>query len=959
MRISLILIAILSTVAAANAQPQPAQRPPEPKSPVDAKMSFDYFQIASGYKIELAASEPNVVDPVAVRFDEAGRMWVVEMRDYPNGPSAGQPPMSRIKVLDDKDHDGFYETSTVFADKLLFATGLQPWKGGVIVTMAGEVAYMKDTDGDGKADHREKWFTGFAEDNPQLRANHPTLALDNHVYISNGLRGGEILDHRSEGRIPIPLRGMDFRFDPRSDRSEAVTGVGQFGLTFDNYGNRFVCSNRNPCKQIVIKDRYLKQNPLAAIPTLVNDVSPAGDSSRIFPISRAWTTSNLHAGQFTAACGVTIYRGDLMPSMTGNSFTCDPTGNLVHRDILKLAGATYTSKPAHDGFEFLASTDEWFRPVNMENGPDGALYVVDMYRAVIEHPRWVPEELKNRPDERYGDDRGRIYRVIPVKGQRRQHSSLAGQSPKELVQLLDHRNAWHRETAARLLIEQRDHGAILLDLKKLALAASTPIGRIRTLWLLHAIDQLDPKTLSWAAGDSNFRVRQQVVALAELQSSKVSVAPKASSLIGFQQALYFAAEQKSELQVLFSIAQQSIDDPWTQRALLLAVGKQAGALATQLLNESENTGDGSLLVALADQTSRSPDKRLQKQLLQAIVDHKGELSLQRRLLIAMIRRLPLLKVTGAAEDERLRDSVIAIFERAIQTAKDASAKSETRCEAIGLAAYHTDSVDALQQLTVDQDQAVRLTAINALSRKNAVASWKELLKRFPSDSPAIRRAVVNAMILRPERTELLLDEIENKRIKVAELDRGQTNRLLSHNDAKLAARAKVLLSNAIPADRQKVLADYKAALQLQANPVRGRDVFKKNCSVCHRIGDIGVDVAPNISDSRTKQPLQILTDVIQPNRAIDNNYVSYAVRTEDGQSLTGILTSETATSITLKQQEGKVTTLLRSDIEQLRSTGVSLMPEGLEKNISHQDMADLVSFIKNWRYLDGRTPFKK
>src|SRR5947209_5704467 len=387
-----------------------------PLAPADALKGF---QLADdSLKIELAAAEPEVIDPVAIRFDEDGRMWVVEMTDYPLGnPDKNGPPLSRVRVLEDKDGDGRFETSTTFADKLLFATGLQPWKGGVFVTMSGKLVYMKDTDGDGRADVNETWFEGFAEQNSQLRANHPRLALDNWIYVANGLRGGQVINRKLGEKEPINISGMDFRFHPLTGAAEAVTGNGQFGLCFDDWGNRFNCSNRNPVRHVVIEDRYLKANPGVTVSATVNDVAAWGEQSRIFPISRAWTTSNLHAGQFTAACGVYIYRGDLLPAeFKGNVFTCDPTGNLIHREIMQPAGPTFTSKAAYEGKEFLASPDEWFRPVNMELGPDGALYVVDMYRCVIEHPDFVPDELKRRPDLRLGDDRGRIWRIVPAEG---------------------------------------------------------------------------------------------------------------------------------------------------------------------------------------------------------------------------------------------------------------------------------------------------------------------------------------------------------------------------------------------------------------------------------------------------------------------------------------------------------------------------------------------------------------
>jgi putative heme-binding domain-containing protein len=233
------------------------------------------------------------------------------------------------------------------------------------------------------------------------------------------------------------------------------------------------------------------------------------------------------------------------------------------------------------------------------------------------------------------------------------------------------------------------------------------------------------------------------------------------------------------------------------------------------------------------------------------------------------------------------------------------------------------------------------------------------LKDFPVQTPAVRRAVRDAVVGPADRASLLLNEIEEKRLAVTELDRVRADRLLTHSDPQVAARAKQLLAEILPADRKQALADYQPVLKLKADAGAGREVFRKNCSTCHRVAGVGVDVAPDISDTRTKTAEQLLADILQPNRAIDNNYVSYAVVTADGQTLNGVIAAETATSVTLKQAENKIVTLLRQDIEELRSTGISLMPDGLEKNIPPQEMADLLSFLKNWRYVDGQVPLGK
>ena len=300
--IGLLIVCLVPAALAQEATPATSR----PLSPAEALAKFQLAE--PELKIELAAAEPEVIDPVAIRFDERGRMWVVEMRDYPLGPPAGEAPLSRIKILEDRDLDGKFETATIFADKLSFVTGLQPWKGGVIVTLAGRIAWMKDTSGDDKVDVDETWYTGFAEQNSQLRANHPRLALDNHVYVANGLRGGVVVNKRLPDEKPINLQGRDFRFDPLTGKAESVSGNGQFGLCFDDWGNRFTCTNRNPVIHVVLEDRYLKLAPKIPIPAVVQDVAAAAEKSKVYPISRAWTTSNLHTGTFTAACGVHVYR---------------------------------------------------------------------------------------------------------------------------------------------------------------------------------------------------------------------------------------------------------------------------------------------------------------------------------------------------------------------------------------------------------------------------------------------------------------------------------------------------------------------------------------------------------------------------------------------------------------------------------------------------------------------------
>jgi putative membrane-bound dehydrogenase-like protein len=961
----------------------PAQTIPSPLSPRD---SLRYLQVHPALRVELAACEPQVVDPIALRFDEQGRMWVVEMRDYPHGPAPGETPRSRIVVLTDTDADGFFETAEVFADGLLFVTGIQPWKGGVFVTLAGKLDYMRDTDGDGRADVVETWFTGFAEENSQLRANHPRLGLDQHIYVANGLRGGMVRDaRRPDSQPPVSLRGMDFRFEPHSGRYEAISGNGQFGLTMDDFGRRFVCSNRNPLMHVVLEDRYVRLNPRVPIPAVVHDVAAAGEQSRLFPLSRNWTTSNLHAGQFTAACGVTIYRGDALPAeFRGNGFTCDPTGNLVHREIVQPQGPTFAGRPARPSVEFLASPDEWFRPVNLESGPDGALYVVDMYRAVIEHPQFMPEELKNRPDLLWGNDRGRIYRVVaqdaPSTG-RPTDLPLDALSSEQLVALLAHSNAWHRETAARLLYERQD-ASVRQALEQLAGSGPHPPARAAALWALQGLGCLDEPTLLNALRDPDASVREQAYVLCEHLADPSPAVRQAAQQderdprAAFQQILSLARMDAATwgaeglLSRLGAMAVRHSEDIWMRRAVLLAAGSQAGPLVLRIaesLQQPPTEGNGPLqwMVDLAAAAGADPSDLAPRALLEddrwAALDRAGtaaRLAVLKGLADGLLRAKRSLATLLPQLPPRARDRAQATLRDARRLAAAAGQPAALRLLAIDLLAHDLSAADTLAPLALgDGEQAIRIRAVAALAQQAGhLEVWRQLLEQFSSQTPAVRSAVLDAVLARQERVALLLDALSHKHIRAGELDRARTTRLLNQTDADLRQRAQRLLAEAVPADRQQVLADYRRALELPADPLRGREVFRKNCATCHRIADIGVNVAPDIADSRTKQPEQLLTDILQPNRAIDNNYISYTVITVDGRSLTGIVAAEGSTSVTLRQPEGKSITLLRSEIDQMQSNGISLMPEGLEKNIPHQEMADLIAFIKNWRYLDGRTP---
>lgn len=981
----------LSTVDAQDAAPATVV-----KSPLSTDEALKSFVLASpDLKIELAAAEPEVVDPVAIAFGNDGAMWVVEMRDYPYGPKSGsgEKPRSQIKRLLDKNQDGRFESATVFASEILFPTGVLPWRDGIIVTLAGEIAFFADRDGDGHAEFKETWFTGFSQENSQLRANHPTFGPDGWIYVANGLRGGTIVAAKPEWKAkgqPVALAGFDFRFNPLTGEAGAVSGNGQFGLCFDDYGNRFICSNRNPVQHVVLEDHYIRRNPFLAVKKTVQDVAPFAENSRLYPISRAWTTSTLHANQFTAACGIQFYRGDaLPPEFLGNAFTCDPTGNLVHREVVASVGASFTSHAADENQEFLASTDTWFRPVNLANGPDGSLYVVDMYRAVIEHPDWMPNELKTRKDLLDGSDRGRIWRIKSVEPnmlQERPDETIDKLTTKEMIELLEHRNAWHRETAMRILLERNPHEVrdlLKANWKQNKLTRS----RLRVLWMLRILEsRLSPAVLAWSeTKNRDAKVREHVAAaigenLDELLGEEAAmdlVEEETDDRVRFRLALDLSGrsdDARLERKLLIHLLDHGAEDPWLRIAVATTRCTPPESLIIELLDHWQACGatpDGGmdLIEELSEVAAAQMVPGAAKLYFKSLLTFESPtLSTQivHDLQLAGLRGFGqgaarrgvslLAHLEHVGESERpLIDPLIA---RALEEVGDTETPLARRLLILKTLRHVPNQVvakAALELALSSEEVQLRLGALDTATQSGDAMIGTRLLEAFDSQTPQLRRAFLDVLLANESRTLLLLEKLEQNQIKPAEVDITRQARLTKHRNPEIATRSAKLFSGA-SSDRAAVMTKYQPALNIKGDPMRGRAIFEKNCVTCHRVANIGVNVGPDIGDTRDKTPAYLLTNILDPNRAVDANFFAYTLVTKQGRIMTGLVKSETASSITIRLPEGKEETVLRGDVEELKSSGQSLMPIGMEKTISVEHMADLINFLKNWRYLDGTVP---
>lgn len=475
------------------------------------------FQLAPGLRVELAAADPLVQDPVAMAFDPQGRMWVVEMRSYmPDLDGNGEDhPTGRVSVLEDTDGDGFFEKGTVFLDQLIMPRALCFVRDGVLIGAPPKLWFCRDTDGDLKCDERTEVATDYGIQvdpkrpelaNPERAPNAPLYALDNWVY---------------NGAYTAKFRWRDGKWE-----RGVTTFRGQWGLSQDDFGRLYHGSNSDQLRCDVVPSHYLGRNPNFPRPLGANVKVPADQfvwPARVNPgINRGYRPEMLRDGklkEFTAACAHYIYRGDLLgPEFYGNAFVCEPAGNLIKRNLLTETNGTVAAREAYRQREFLASTDERFRPVNLYTGPDGALYVVDLYRGVLQHRISLTSYLRQQSEER-GLDKGirlgRIWRVVPEgKPAPRAKPDFAKQTPAQWITHLSQANAWWRETAQRLLVEKGDL-SVVPALQQLATSGKEPLGRLHALWTLEGLRQLDPRTVTAALKDRDERVRVAAVRVSE------------------------------------------------------------------------------------------------------------------------------------------------------------------------------------------------------------------------------------------------------------------------------------------------------------------------------------------------------------------------------------------------------------------------------------------------------------
>jgi putative membrane-bound dehydrogenase-like protein len=937
---------------------------PGPKSP---EASLRCLKARPGFVAELVAAEPLVQDPIAFAWGPDGKFWVVEMGDYPLGADAKGKHGGRVKFLEDTDGDGKYDRSTVFLDGLGYPTGVTPWRQGVLVTCAPDILYAEDLDGDGKADRRLPIYTGFGEGNQQHRVNTLAWGLDNWLHVANGDSDGTIRSLKSKQTADI--RGRDLRIRPDEGAIDAETGRTQFGRSRDDWGNWFGGNNSNPVWHFALEDHYLRRNPHVAPPNLRVPVPAVPGNSPVFPRSRTLPRFNDYhtANRFTSACSPIVYRDELFgPGFRDNLFISEPVHNLVHREVMSPQDFTFRSTRAagEEQSEFLASTDNWFRPTMIQTGPDGALWVADMYRHVIEHPQWIPKDWQERLDLRAGYDRGRIYRVYPVGTRPRAIPRLDQMELPDLVQALDSPNGWQRDTVQQMLIWKQAQEAVPM-LVKLAREAKRPQTRLHALCTLDGLNGLSPVLLKDALADEHFGVRRHAVRLCETLLAK---SPELGAAL-----LRLTDDLDPQVRLQLACTLGEWDDPRAGAGLgqLLATDPDDPYLTTAAYSSvNAKNLDATLQTVLSTSGSPAPVTRLlrladalgQKEALATLLDRvlspppDGFQPWQYQALGGLLDNL---KQRGTSFTElaakgpksaEMQGKFDALLLAARKSAVNGKAPVETRIASLAVLGRtektQGEDIELFAGLLVPQSpEGLQLAAVAALARSGNRKSASVLLERWGSYSPAVRAQVLDVLLQRKESTLLVLDAVAEKKVHVAEIDTSRRQRLVDHRDSAIRDRARKVLAGAIDADRQKVIDLFRKDM-LKGDVARGKAVFTRHCIACHQFKGEGKPIGADLASLTDKSPDALLTAILDPNRAIEARFVNYVVEMKDGRLLVGLLLSETATSITLIGPDGKESVLLRNDLESLTSTGKSAMPEGFEKELQPQGVADLIAYLR-------------
>jgi putative heme-binding domain-containing protein len=990
--ITLVLVSCAVAAATARADaplPHHQDRPPgDPLSPAEA---IGKMTVPPGFRVEVVAAEPDIVNPVAMTFDERGRAWITESLEYPRKPAG--PGRDRVKVVEDTDGDGKADKFTVFADGLNIPSGIAVGHGGVWVANAPDILFLQDTDGDGKADRREVVVTGFGRSDTHELPNSLTWGPDGWLYGWNGVFNPSRVAHR--GRT-FDFTCAIFRIHPRTRAFELFCeGTSNpWGIAFDPDGSTFASACVIDHLWHLVETGYYHRQG-GPYPPFTWKIGSIVD----------------HAHQKAAYCGIHYFDSPAYPpEYRDRLYMGNIHGNCINVDTIARNGSTYRASAAPD---FLTANDAWFMPVAQKTGPDGCLYILDWY------DRYHCYQDANRDPAGIDRLKGRLYRVRYQDAPRRAGFDLAKETDEALIRLLASPNVYDRDVAQRLLTERlldnpvkpaepglsgrrialAPGGKTRQGLRALVLDAKQPRkARMHALWalvgggavgddFLHALmDDPDDAFRAWgvrAAG--NLRRGLDSVRLDRM-------ARDPSPDVRLQAAI---AARKVEgvdpMPALLSAMARSGDDPliphvvWQNLHPLLE--DRAGAFAELVarLDPQEAAGVSAILPRAIERilARRDPDPAPAVRLVTLLAGGPpAAVGAARAALEALSAKVQTGEIAGPRL-EALREGLRPL----VRTALDDPSRSPLRFEAVVLATSWKDPeatraarevfrspeaepsrrlqalgalaaagdrevLDAVAEALVDRrdgSSAFRGQLLAALGKLDDPRVAAVVLEGYPRLEPELRPRAIELLTQRPAWGLALIDAIGRDAVPADALNVNHVRKLLGSRDAELVRRVKArwgAVREGRNPQREQVIARMRAFLRANpGDPSAGRIVFANLCGQCHKIYGQGQDVGPDLTSNGRASFEQLLSNVFDPSLVIGPAYQATTVATADGRVLTGLLAEDNPQRIVLKTQGGKLETIPRDDVDELKVSPLSLMPEDVEKQLKPQELADLFAFL--------------
>jgi len=927
--------------------------------PLDTNNAIQSFELPEGYTIELVASEPLIRDPINLAFDAAGDMWVVEMGGYPEKENGG-----RIKRLRDQNHDGMFDESITLLKDLSFPTGVLPWGNGVLISIAPDIVFAADTNDDGVADLVEPLYSGFGLANPQHRINGFTYDLDHSVHLASGDNLGDIKSVKTDE--VMSASGRDVQVWPQDGRMRATSGRSQYVRSRSDWREWFGNDNSRPLFHFPIEEVYWSKNP---------HIKSAGHTHQLFnppvapPVYPLTSTSErfndlFAASRFTSACSPIFARApgydasDIDTNFV--SFICEPVHNLVHRTRLENVGATYRANRNNDeyGREFLRSHDPWFRPVRAAIGPDGCLYIVDMYRETIEHPEWIPESWQEQLDLYAGADRGRIYRIRPP-GNANPLPDLTKLNGNELVSKLSSDIGALRDLAHQRLIETGNSETTASLKRTIRERDSSPQARVHCAYILAHANELQDEILLELLASHHAGLLYASLPLVEPRLNKsdffIGSLKKLTNhpdlKVVLRLALTLSAckhEQAGDL--LASLAFRTDLDHWTQQAILCASADHADAILDGLLKQDslgpvlESPVFVSNLVRTVGEQGTNIFERY------GFVLENDELAESTKIRFAVT----LLNAQQISQDPAQNHLLRTLYNEAISLASNSDHSTSDRRTAlqllgIGLGTPEKESRLLLELIHPSSPSKLQESAIDRYIEINGNHSISSLISIWNSMTSQLRSHCAGRILERRGTSEQLLTAIEEQVIQFDSLPTSARQQLAQTGTRSMRVRAQRLMEQPGDADKKRLISHYQSIDPSHGDEVMGKELFKKHCAVCHS-SMTGEDPIGASLDNLSKVDTEtLLTAILDPNRAVDPQYHQYLIQLDDGRTIAGRILNESGTSISVAVSDGKRHEISRTEIESMKNIGISLMPEGLEQVLPPEQMTHLIRYLQNNR----------